>query len=264
MWRQLRRTESNQTEPMFDAFENTDRERSPRRTATVTALAFGLYAAVGALALRVGHEALAPELEVETEIHFAPPPPPPPPPPAVAPTPPPVVAAAPPPARAARPPLLAPRKVPKAAPTEADPGTAQSGPVEAPPPVEATAPAVPTPAPALVATAPPPEPPRHVRPAAHAPLQMTEGISPPEPAPENAQPEFPEEARAAGKEGVVVLKFVVTVAGTVEQIQVLKGEPPFVDAAVAAVRTWRFRRPAMLDGSPVPVFRIVPVRFRVR
>jgi TonB family protein len=93
---------------------------------------------------------------------------------------------------------------------------------------------------------------------------MTEGVTPPEAAPDNAQPVFPEEARAAGREGVVVLKFVVTETGAVEHIQVLKGEEPFIAAALAAVRTWRFSRPALLDGQPVPVFRVVPVRFKVR
>jgi TonB family protein len=159
--------------------------------------------------------------------------------------------------------LVAPKQIPKEAPAEADPGAAQDGPTEAPPPVEA-APAAPVAAPVISATAPPPEPPKRPRPAAHAPIQMTEGVTPPEASPDNAQPAFPEEARAAGQEGLVVLKFVVTIEGGVEQIQVLKGEPPFTDAAIAAVKTWRFTKPAMLDGAPVPLFRIVRIPFKIR
>lgn len=251
---------------MFDAFENTDRERSPRRTAAVTLLSLGVYVGLGALALSAGRSAIEDSLEIETELRFGlPPPPPPPPPPAsmAAVAPPPSTPTGPPP-RATRRPLVAPKSLPKAAPAEAEPTDAHASAVEAPPPVEAAAPTGVPPQPALSATAPPAEPARRVRPAAHAPMQITEGVTPPEPSPENAQPAFPEEARAAGKEGVVVLKFVVTESGAVSNIQVLKGEPPFVDAALAAVRTWRFQRPAMLDGAPVPVFRVVPIRFKVR
>ena len=60
------------TSPMFDAFEKSDRDRSPRRTLAVTALSLGVYAGLGALLLHAGHEAIEAVEEPETEIHFAP------------------------------------------------------------------------------------------------------------------------------------------------------------------------------------------------
>ncbi len=248
---------------MFDAFEQTTRRKHPARTFAVTVLSLGVYGVLGFLALRAGRDALERDLEVETEIHFEPPPPataPPPPPPTAAPPPtPPPAGPAPPPRRV----IAVPRKMPQAPPPEAEPTQAPvtSGASDVAvggPPAPAATPA------AITATAPPPEPAPRPRAAAHAPIQMTEGVTPPEAAVDNPQPAYPEEARAAGKEGVVVVKFVVSTRGTVEQIQVLKGEPPFVEAALAAVKTWRFTRPALLDGSPVAVYRVVPLRFKLR
>ncbi len=43
----------------------------------------------------------------------------------------------------------------------------------------------------------------------------------------------------------------------------MRGEEPFVTAAVAVVKTWRYR-PALVDGQPTAVFRIVKVPFRIR
>lgn len=249
---------------MFDAFEQTTRRKHPARTLAVTVLSLGVYGTLGFLALSAGRAALEDETEVETEIHFEPPAPataPPPPPPTAAPAPPPAVTPPPPAPRRA---IAVPRKMPQAPPPEADPSQittdAPTGDavIGGPPAAAAPAPA------AITATAPPPEPAPRPRAAAHAPIQITEGVTPPEAAADNAQPAYPEEARAAGKEGVVVLKFVVTARGTVEQIHVLKGEPPFVEAALAAVKTWRFIRPALLDGSPVSVYRVVPLRFKLR
>jgi hypothetical protein len=42
--------------------------------------------------------------------------------------------------------------------------------------------------------------------------------------------------------------------------QPVEGHPAFSDAAIAAVRQWRFE-PARLDGRPVAITVVVPVRF---
>jgi len=99
-------------------------------------------------------------------------------------------------------------------------------------------------------------------PTATGPVNLPEDADPPVPSPDNKAPAFPESARAAGKEGMVILKVVITVDGRVGNIQVLKGELPFVDAATAAIKAWRFT-PSMLAGKPISVYRILKFPFRL-
>ncbi len=66
--------------------------------------------------------------------------------------------------------------------------------------------------------------------------------------------EFPETAREAGAEGVVVVKAIIDQEGFVRQPQVLRGVHPDLDAAVVDVMSrWRFE-PATRNGEPVAVF----------
>jgi TonB family protein len=111
---------------------------------------------------------------------------------------------------------------------------------------------------------PPPPPPSTARkPSPSVPIALPDDAEPPEPDPDNRQPEYPEDARVAGREGVVILKVVVSERGEVSRVDVLKGEDPFVSAAVQAVRTWRYE-PARIDGEARSVFRIIRVPFRLR
>jgi len=94
------------------------------------------------------------------------------------------------------------------------------------------------------------------------PIQITENVTPPQPVSTPAPP-YPPDAKAAGIEGTVVVKFVVTEQGLVTNVQVLRGPPEFQQTVLATVKTWRFR-PAMLDGQPVSVTKVQPLRFRIR
>jgi protein TonB len=98
---------------------------------------------------------------------------------------------------------------------------------------------------------------------ASGPVNLPEEAEPPEPAEDNAAPEYPESARASGVESVVVLKVVIEKNGSVGRIQVMKGEEPFVSAAVTLVKTWKYS-PATLDGTPIATFKIVKVSYRLR
>jgi protein TonB len=98
--------------------------------------------------------------------------------------------------------------------------------------------------------------------AAVAPINLPESAVAPAAATDNAAPAYPDEARASGQEGLVVLKIVVLADGSVGRVQVLKGDEPFVAAALAAVRTWRYS-PALVEGRPTSVFRIVKMPFRL-
>ena len=95
------------------------------------------------------------------------------------------------------------------------------------------------------------------------PVNLPEDAEPPEPSEGNAQPEYPESARTTGQEAKVVLKLVVELDGHVGRIQVLKGEEPFVSAALAVVRGWKYE-PATLEGAPLAVFKIVNITFSLR
>jgi TonB family protein len=59
---------------------------------------------------------------------------------------------------------------------------------------------------------------------------------------------YPEDATA---EATVVVELTVDTEGGVVDPRALSGEAPFLDAALAAVRTWRFT-PAQRSGRPVP------------
>ena len=74
-------------------------------------------------------------------------------------------------------------------------------------------------------------------------------------------PEYPEIARKARMEGVVILQAVITQTGTVEELKVLKSLQPVLDqAAQNAVRQWRYK-PAIFNGHPVKVYFTVTVTF---
>ena len=75
---------------------------------------------------------------------------------------------------------------------------------------------------------------------------------------------FPAAAAAQHSEGYVRVSYDVTVDGTVENPQVVESVPAgvFDEAALAAVRTWRFQ-PAVQNGKPVPFRLESPVRFKL-
>jgi protein TonB len=77
------------------------------------------------------------------------------------------------------------------------------------------------------------------------------------------EPDYPEAARRARIEGVVILDAVITTRGDVEEVRVVKSAGPLLDSAAAeAVRRWSYR-PATLNGRAVRVLLQVTVSFRV-
>ncbi|HUJ95039.1 MAG TPA: energy transducer TonB [Terriglobales bacterium] len=74
------------------------------------------------------------------------------------------------------------------------------------------------------------------------------------------QPQYPPLARQARIQGSVVLQAVISREGAIEKLQVLSGHPMLVQAAVEAVRHWRYR-PYVLNGEPVEVETEVTVNF---
>lgn len=76
------------------------------------------------------------------------------------------------------------------------------------------------------------------------------------------EPEYPETARRARVEGKVFLQAIINEQGQVEAVKVLRSHPLLDDAAIAAVRRWRYK-PATLDGQPVRVYFTVQVTFKL-
>lgn len=80
------------------------------------------------------------------------------------------------------------------------------------------------------------------------------------PPPREGVPRYPEAARVAGIEGVVMVEVVISEAGEVTDARVVRSFPFLDDAAVTAVKTWRFA-PTFVNGRPVPVRMTVSVNF---
>ena len=76
-------------------------------------------------------------------------------------------------------------------------------------------------------------------------------------------PVYPEQARAAGIEGDVVLKIIVGKDGHVQSVDVASGNPSLTDAAVEAVKA-RSYRVTLLNGEPVEVSTLATVPFRLK
>jgi protein TonB len=77
------------------------------------------------------------------------------------------------------------------------------------------------------------------------------------------EPGYPEAARKARMEGVVILEAIITADGSVQDVKVLKSVNPLLDAsAVRAVQQWRYR-PATLNGRAVRVYLTVTVTFNL-
>ena len=75
------------------------------------------------------------------------------------------------------------------------------------------------------------------------------------------EPDYPRAAIRTRSEGVVILDAIITAAGDVDEVRVLRSANPLLDdAAVRAVRQWAYR-PALLDGRPVRVRLTVTVKF---
>lgn len=81
----------------------------------------------------------------------------------------------------------------------------------------------------------------------------------------NPPPRYPEEARQAGQEGVVLLRVAISASGKAEEVVVYRGSGFSVldEAAVRAVSKWRFRPAKVAGGIPVASSAEIPVRFQL-
>jgi protein TonB len=76
-------------------------------------------------------------------------------------------------------------------------------------------------------------------------------------------PIYPEIARVSRIEGKVTMEAILDATGRVESVRVLSSAPLLEDAAVRAVRQWRYT-PTELNGVPVPVLMTITVVFSLQ
>ena len=79
----------------------------------------------------------------------------------------------------------------------------------------------------------------------------------------DVRPVYPEDAKAAGIQGVVIIQATIDTAGNVHDARVLRSIPGLDEAALEAVRQWQFA-PTDLNGVPVPVIMTVTVNFALQ
>ena len=104
----------------------------------------------------------------------------------------------------------------------------------------------------------PPPPPRE----SPAPVRVGDLLRAPQKI-KDAAPRYPAVAQAARVEGVVILEAIIAEDGAVQDVRVLRSKPLLDDAAIDAVRQWRFT-PTLLNGQPVTVVMTVTVVFSLK
>jgi TonB family protein len=78
----------------------------------------------------------------------------------------------------------------------------------------------------------------------------------------NVLPLYPEAAKRAGIQGIVQLVITIGKDGKVTNTRLLSGHPMLAEAAIDAVRQWRYS-PTVSNGKPVAVVTLVAVEFRL-
>ena len=79
----------------------------------------------------------------------------------------------------------------------------------------------------------------------------------------DVSPVYPALALAAHVQGVVIIEAVIGPTGDVVEAKVLRSKPLLDEAALAAVRQWRYT-PTLISGTPVSVILTVTVTFSLR
>ena len=106
-----------------------------------------------------------------------------------------------------------------------------------------------------MSAAPPPPPPRKKKAAVRVGgnVQSSKLIR-------RVEPTYPELAKRARVQGIVLLQVTVDETGSVAGIKVIRGHPLLTPPALAAVKQWKYS-PTLLNGEPVQVIATVTVNF---
>ena len=105
----------------------------------------------------------------------------------------------------------------------------------------------------LVALPPPPPPPPPQRVRVGGNVQAANLLS-------QVKPVYPPLAKQARIQGVVVLEAIISKEGTIDNLKVITGHPLLIQAAIDAVKQWKYK-PTQLNGEPVEVVTTITVNF---
>lgn len=76
------------------------------------------------------------------------------------------------------------------------------------------------------------------------------------------EPQYPQMAKVAHIQGDVILAATISKSGTIENLHQVSGHPILVQAAMEAVKQWRYK-PYLLNGEPVEVETTIKVSFKM-
>jgi protein TonB len=105
--------------------------------------------------------------------------------------------------------------------------------------------------------APPPPPP-----PPSAPVRVGGAVKEPQKM-KDVPPKYPVIAQQAKVQGTVILEATIAKDGSVKDVRVLKAIALLTEAAVDAVKQWRYT-PTLLNGQPVEVLMTVTVNFNLQ
>lgn len=76
-------------------------------------------------------------------------------------------------------------------------------------------------------------------------------------------PEYPDLAKASRLGAIIIMEAQVDTHGAVNSVNILRGHPLFDEAAVSAVKQWRYR-PLLLNGEPTQFIVTVTLNFNIQ
>jgi protein TonB len=76
-------------------------------------------------------------------------------------------------------------------------------------------------------------------------------------------PTYPDIAKQARVQGIVILEAIIDPAGNVTNVRVLRSIPLLDQSAMDAVKQWKYE-PTLLNGVPVPIVMTVTVNFALQ
>jgi protein TonB len=104
--------------------------------------------------------------------------------------------------------------------------------------------------------------PAKVKPSTPRTLSISSGVMAGYLLDNKAVPQYPAIARAARIQGTIVLQATIAKDGTIQNLRVINGPPMLQQAAIDAVRSWRYK-PYLLNREPVEVETTINVVFNL-
>jgi len=96
-----------------------------------------------------------------------------------------------------------------------------------------------------------PDPPRPVEHARPRTLQVSAGVQQARLI-HRVEPVYPFLPKSIHREGRVELRAIIATDGRIKSLQVVSGDPMFIQSALSAVQDWRYQ-PTLLNNEPVEV-----------